>query len=191
MKPSAGKSKEAKNETKEELESMTESENEDKPGARRCAQGRQQYTREYKLHTIQYAQKHTLGQWTDKHGKTQQPMTRYKVAQKFNITPTMLRRWMRNADQISQQREGQRREVKGRVALFPEMEKAVHERFLAARAKGMKVKRDWFLNTARNVFEEYYPQQVHVDERGTKQYVIAAGEGGGQTSPLLPPSPKL
>lgn len=100
-------------------------------------------------------------------------MTRYKVAQKFNITPTMLRRWIRNADQISQQREGQRREVKGRVALFPEMEKAVHEQFLAAREKGVKVKRDWFLNTARNVFEEYYPQQVHVDEQGNKQYVFS------------------
>lgn len=50
---------------------------------------RHQYTREYKLRAIRYAQKYSV--------------CKYKVAQKFRITTTMLRKWIRNADTILDQ----------------------------------------------------------------------------------------
>ena len=118
-------------------------------------QRRRQYTREYKLRAIRYTQQHAI--------------SKYKVAQKFKITPTMLRKWIRDTEAISQQRVGQRRNVKGRQALLPEMELALYTAFTTLRNSGSKVKVNWFLITARKLFEKYYPQHVNMNIEGKKE----------------------
>ena len=71
-----------------------------------------------------------------------------------------------------EQRIGQRRNTKGRQPLLPEMELALFQQFITLREKGCKVKVNWFLLTACKLFEEYYPQQVIIDEEGHKEYDI-------------------
>ena len=115
---------------------------------------RRQYPREYKLRAIRYAQKYSV--------------SKYKVAQKFRITTTMLRKWIRNADSILDQRIGQRRNTKGLQALFPAMEIALYQEFLTMRNTGCKVKVNWFLIKARKLFEQYYPKQIYINEEGKK-----------------------
>lgn len=97
--------------------------------------------------TIRYAQRYTAGPWN---GAVCKPITKYKVARKFRITPTMLRQWIRNADSILDQRIGQ-----------PEIQKDdklyslnLYQEFVALREAGCKVKVNWFLvtNITRNKY---------------------------------------
>lgn len=153
----------------DDLDILIEKEHADIPQNKK-SQGlpRRQYTREYKLRAIRYTQKHTLP-WKDSNGIVCQPISKYKAAQKFRITPTMLRKWMRNAKSILHQLVGQRRNNIGRKALLPELELALFNAFKTLRESGSKVKVSWFLITARKLFEKYYPQQIYNDERGKKQ----------------------
>lgn len=174
-----GLEKEGEWEDEDELDAVIERETLQAAGGQ-AAEGktlrgpsRHQYTREYKLRAIRYAQRYTVGPWIDNTGGVCKPLSRYKVAQKFRITPTMLRKWIRNADSILEQRIGQRRNTKGHKALLPEMELALFQQFIALREKCCKVKVNWFLLTARKLFEEYYPQQVIIDEKGHREYEIS------------------
>ena len=52
------------------------------------------------------------------------------------------------------------------------MELSLFQQVITLKEKGCTIKVNWFLLTARKLFEEYYPQQFVIDEEGHKEYEI-------------------
>jgi len=50
------------------------------------------------------------------------------------------------------------------------MEKELHAKFKAVRALGKPLGQRWLLREGKKIFQQLYPDQVHVDENGRKTY---------------------
>lgn len=116
------------------------------------------YPREYKLKAIQYYKTTTVETKPDVWKK----IPKRFAAKKLGITPSMLRDWLANKTKILQSLSGTRWIGSGRKVEWPEMESRPFAEFTACRAKGRSINHQWFLRTAKRLFNELYPTPIHV-----------------------------
>ena len=124
---------------------------------------RKQYTREFKLAAISY--------WREQSQPHSGPeLSKYKIAQRLQISDTMLKDWFVNENSIVAMSTNQKRSTIGRQAQLPEMEDYLYTEFLKVRATGVKISRSWFLAEGKSWYEAHYPEKVLMDRNGSKTY---------------------
>ena len=124
---------------------------------------RKQYTKEFKLAALSY--------WREQSKPYPGPgLTKYKIAQKLQITDKMLKDWIANESSIVAMSRKQKRSTVGRQAQLPEMEEYLYTEFLKVRAAGTKISRSWFLAEGKVWYEAHYPDRVITDGTGGKTF---------------------
>ena len=113
------------------------------------------YTREQKLAAIAYYQTTFV---EDKKGNLK-PISKYLVAQKLDITDTMLTDWIRKKPFIEQLKKGTRKE-RSKPAQEPEVEFDIMKQFIELRSLGRRVTRSWFTRYGKALYKQRYPHRV-------------------------------
>jgi hypothetical protein len=118
---------------------------------------RNSYTRELKLAAIQYA---TTTIVTNKKGATRL-ITVYAAAQNLRITYQMMK-WIQKKDEISEQKKGSRRGIRGHIQTSKEhdIEHELIRLFTLARRSGRAIGVRWFRSNARQIYSKLYPERV-------------------------------
>ena len=108
---------------------------------------RQSYTREYKLNVVS---------WFYQNGKGVSV-----TARKFGIGRKLVRTWVKAESDIKRQKENSKAVGRGRKALFPSVERKLHEEFKAIHGEGKMVKRSWFRDRAKELLKEHEPKETN------------------------------
>ena len=107
---------------------------------------RRSFTREFKLSAIQ---------WFHAHDKNiLQTALHYKVDRK------QIRQWVKNEEKIRKQNRNSK-SVRGRKAVYPELEKKLLDEFSQRRAQGKIVKKWWFISRAKKLLTELHPDETN------------------------------
>ena len=130
-------------------------------------QKRISYTRKNKLAAINFQARTFRKQ---KNGALKQ-ITTYEAAKSLGITPTMLKKWIKNRQSIMTLEKGQRKHMKGHVAQKPRLEELLYKVIEEKRKIDRTINLRWFMRTARRIYKELYPGRV--SRKGNSQWIYA------------------
>ena len=119
-------------------------------------QKRISYTKEQKLAAISYA----ITTWVANKDGSMELISKYCACLNLNITPAMLRDWIKSEDVISIMHRGVR---KNRVYTGCQelgLEASLVELFMQARKAGRKITRRWFVRQSQQIYGQLYPDRV-------------------------------
>ena len=75
----------------------------------------------------------------------------------FGVDRKQVRTWLKNEENIQQQKHSSKASGRGCTAKYPITEDALHAKYKEARAKGKFLKRWWFNTRAKQLLKDHYP----------------------------------